>query len=338
MLNNLLVWTIALGSVGLYLSRFFVPEVQRKSDLIWSGIGLFYALILLADSDRIKGGLLLGQMASVALIVWFGWQTLQQRRQLVSSQDQTPLPDSVDGILPFVKTGWGRLREAYQDGTLLLGPETADTTDSSKKAFKIGDFTLPFDLSTFSSSGSSVKTQGTVEAPSQSDAEPSSVALAEEIVSDAPRAPESTTESSTVEPKETKVAEESTEVSSHPEPDASPNISAAETAMTESAEVAEGTAAPEPVAEVTEEAIAAIEQPSSAEQDSAGEPLEPSTAGMAAVQSETIVEVPTEETSTEETVAVVVDPEKLPDEVLSNAAVHHPEGEDGADWPPEEIT
>jgi Ycf66 protein N-terminus len=79
MLNDLLGWIVVLGSLGLYLSRFFLPEVQRKNDAIWSGIGLFYGLILWANGDRIKGGLLLGQMASVALIVWLGWQASRIR-------------------------------------------------------------------------------------------------------------------------------------------------------------------------------------------------------------------------------------------------------------------
>jgi hypothetical protein len=153
MLNYLLVWIVALGSVGLYLSRFFLPEMQRKNDWIWSGVGLFYALILLADSDRIRGGLLLGQMASVALIVGFCWQALQQRRQLAPSQ--TPIPDSVDGILPFVKTGWGRLLAAYKDGALLDAPATSGETDSQKQPFKIAGLTIPTDLSKIFSIGSS---------------------------------------------------------------------------------------------------------------------------------------------------------------------------------------
>jgi hypothetical protein len=113
MLSYLLVWIVSLGSVGFYLSGFLLPEVARKYDPIWSGLGLIYALDLLADHSRIRGGLLLGQMASVALIVWFGWQTVQQRRQLTPETERTPLPNSIDGVIPFLKQGWERLLAAY---------------------------------------------------------------------------------------------------------------------------------------------------------------------------------------------------------------------------------
>lgn len=79
MLTFLLALLVGLGSLALYLSGFLYPEVYRKNDLIWSGVGLFYALVLLVCGDRITGGVLLGQMASVSLIGWFAWQTLDAR-------------------------------------------------------------------------------------------------------------------------------------------------------------------------------------------------------------------------------------------------------------------
>ncbi len=116
MLNNLLGWIIALGSVGLYLSGFLWPEVHRKNDLIWSGVGLFYALILWIDSDRISGELLLGQSASVALTVWLGWQAIHQRRQLTPPEARTPSPGSFQGYLEFGKQGWARLQAHFSEG------------------------------------------------------------------------------------------------------------------------------------------------------------------------------------------------------------------------------
>ncbi|NDJ16958.1 Ycf66 family protein [Myxacorys almedinensis] len=79
MLTFLLALLVGLGSLALYLSGFIYPEVYRKNDLIWSGVGLFYALVLLVCGDRITGGVLLGQIASVSLIGWFAWQTLDAR-------------------------------------------------------------------------------------------------------------------------------------------------------------------------------------------------------------------------------------------------------------------
>ncbi|MGE5659700.1 MAG: Ycf66 family protein [Actinomycetota bacterium] len=92
MLAYILALAVGLGSFALYMVAFFLPEVHRKSDFIWSGVGLFYALILWVCAGRITGAVLLGQMASVALLGWFGWQVLTLRRSLTPIAQQTPLP------------------------------------------------------------------------------------------------------------------------------------------------------------------------------------------------------------------------------------------------------
>jgi hypothetical protein len=92
MLAYVLALVIGLGSLALYLAAFFFPEVHRKNDFIWSGVGLFYALVLWVCAGRITGGVLLGQIASVALLGWFGWQTLTLRRLLVPQEQQTAIP------------------------------------------------------------------------------------------------------------------------------------------------------------------------------------------------------------------------------------------------------
>ncbi|KAM3092216.1 Ycf66 family protein [Phormidesmis sp. 146-35] len=79
MLTYLLAFAMGLGSLALYLSAFFYPQVYRKGDLIWSGIGLFYAWVLWVCAERITGGVLLGQMASISLIGWLGWQAFNAR-------------------------------------------------------------------------------------------------------------------------------------------------------------------------------------------------------------------------------------------------------------------
>ncbi|MBD2436254.1 Ycf66 family protein [Nostoc sp. FACHB-110] len=94
MLAYILALVVGFGSLGLYISAFFFPEIHRKNDFIWSGIGLFYALVLWVFAPRIWGGLLLGHVASVALLVWFGWQTLSLRRQVTPQLQQTPVPSS----------------------------------------------------------------------------------------------------------------------------------------------------------------------------------------------------------------------------------------------------
>lgn len=92
MLAYILALAVGIGSLAIYLSAFFFPEIHRKNDFIWSGIGLFYALVLWIFAPRITGGLLLGHIASVALLWWFGWQTISLRRQLTPEAQQTQIP------------------------------------------------------------------------------------------------------------------------------------------------------------------------------------------------------------------------------------------------------
>lgn len=109
----ILAMMVGLGSFGLYLSAFFFPEVHRKYDLVWSGVGLFYALVLWVCAGRITGGVLLGQMSSVALLGWFGWQNLQLRRDRTPPDQQTQLPDSIQSADDVVKVGGQRLKSLF---------------------------------------------------------------------------------------------------------------------------------------------------------------------------------------------------------------------------------
>lgn len=94
MLTYILAIAVGLGSFGIYMAAFFFPEVHRKSDFFWSGLGLFYALILWTCAGRITGAVLLGQMASVGLLGWFGWQTLTLRRLVAPAAEQTKIPST----------------------------------------------------------------------------------------------------------------------------------------------------------------------------------------------------------------------------------------------------
>ena len=95
MLSYILALIIGLGSIAFYMAAFFFPEVYRKGDFVWSGVGFFYALILWFCAGRFTGAILLGQTASVALIGWLGWQTLRLRRETTPLDAQTPIPDSL---------------------------------------------------------------------------------------------------------------------------------------------------------------------------------------------------------------------------------------------------
>ncbi|MBW4693377.1 MAG: Ycf66 family protein [Lyngbya sp. HA4199-MV5] len=92
MLAYLLALVVGLSSVALYMAAFFFPEVHRKHDFLWSGLGMFYALVLWVCAGRITGGVLLGQTASVVLLGWMGWQMLALRRQVAPVDQQTAVP------------------------------------------------------------------------------------------------------------------------------------------------------------------------------------------------------------------------------------------------------
>ncbi len=96
MLAYILALAVGLGSLSIYLAAFFVPEIHRKTDFYWSGVGLFYALMLWVCAGRLTGGVLLGQIAAVSLLGWFCWQTLTLRRQMVPAAQQTELPSSAE--------------------------------------------------------------------------------------------------------------------------------------------------------------------------------------------------------------------------------------------------
>ncbi len=104
MLTYVLALVVVLASLGLYSTTFVIPEVSRKNDLVWSGVGLFYGLVLWVCAGRITGGVLLGQMASVTLLGWMGWQMVEGRwnsvpeAQRVSSERVAGWRSSLAGL------------------------------------------------------------------------------------------------------------------------------------------------------------------------------------------------------------------------------------------------
>jgi hypothetical protein len=109
MLAYILALLVGLGTFALYMAAFFFPEVHRKEDFYWSIAGFFYALVLWVCAGRITGGVLLGQMASVALIGWFGWQTLSLRQKLALPEDKTKIsPDIEQKLTGFSIAGLGQ--------------------------------------------------------------------------------------------------------------------------------------------------------------------------------------------------------------------------------------
>ncbi|ESA34477.1 ycf66 family protein [Leptolyngbya sp. Heron Island J] len=91
MLANLLAVIVGVGSLAFYLAAFILPEVHRRSDFFWSGVGMFYAVVLWYCARQMNGAVLLGQTASVGLLLWLGYQTLRLRRMTTPAAQQTPI-------------------------------------------------------------------------------------------------------------------------------------------------------------------------------------------------------------------------------------------------------
>lgn len=87
-LARALALAVGFGSFALYMAAFFFPEVHRKHDLTWSGVGLLYAVVLWFCAGQLEGALLLGQISGVALLGWLGWQVLTLRRIKTPIQQQ----------------------------------------------------------------------------------------------------------------------------------------------------------------------------------------------------------------------------------------------------------
>jgi hypothetical protein len=154
MLTYLLALAVAIASLALYAIGFFFPGLKRENDLIWSGVGLFYALVLWVFAGQVRGGVLLGQMASVALIGWLGWQafvwrwqglTPEQKQEaqvlsdfkekfdtVVNSETASNLSEQVKQVFSKAKTSVGEVVQKAKSSTEAEPPGTPAATTEGK--------------------------------------------------------------------------------------------------------------------------------------------------------------------------------------------------------------
>ena len=103
MFAHVLAVLLGLGSLIFYIAAFFYPEVHRRSDVLWGGLGLLYAAVLWFGAEQMTGLVLLGQVVAVALLLGLGWQTLTVRREKTPVYQQTPIV-----LTPEVVGGWAK--------------------------------------------------------------------------------------------------------------------------------------------------------------------------------------------------------------------------------------
>ena len=188
MLAYVLALAVGIGSLAIYLAAFFFPEIHRKNDFIWSGVGFFYALVLWIFARRITGGLLLGHVASVALLGWSITQTLSLRRQVTPKTQQTPIPSteavtntiqnqasniSLPQRLSQIQKGIGGIFSGVKDkAQQTLSKKTPQTTSAptSKSPIEVVDKRSPIPEQTVTiPTSSDITTEQAVTTPTSSD-------------------------------------------------------------------------------------------------------------------------------------------------------------------------
>ena len=131
MLPYVLAIAVGLSSSVLFLTAFFLKDIHRQDDFFWSGIGLFYALVLWFCATSITGAVLLGQLAAVALLTAYFWQVIKLRGALAHPEQQPSL-DSFS-VVNSLKNLFGRSTkttpetavEATQNSLTKTAPESS---------------------------------------------------------------------------------------------------------------------------------------------------------------------------------------------------------------------
>jgi hypothetical protein len=146
MLAYILSVIVGTGSVALYLAAFLFPEIHRPKDIFWSGLGLFYALVLWVNGKNLGGGLLLGQALSVVLLGWFTWETFSLRREVIPENQRTPVPQILDFDL-FAKQKSAALQlesdTIIDDLSAAFDKPIVDLSDNEKPWISIQQADLP---------------------------------------------------------------------------------------------------------------------------------------------------------------------------------------------------
>jgi Ycf66 protein N-terminus len=134
MLAYFLAIMMAIISLTLFFNAFISPKTHRQDDFLWSGLGLFYALILWICSERITGGVLLGQIAGVALTIAFVWENLQLRKTITAESNDNNLLEGFS-LLSLIATSMTKMSGQNKTVATESTPsfEAKNTTEDNQK-------------------------------------------------------------------------------------------------------------------------------------------------------------------------------------------------------------
>jgi hypothetical protein len=139
MLAYVLAIAIGLISTIFFLAAFFAPKVHRQDDFLWSGVGLFYALVLWVCAEQMTGAILLGQTAATLLLLAYGAETINLRGA-IANPDKIPAMKSfsvtkwllgVGGLFAFLSKPKVQLETPKPEAT--IAEEKAETTEELKQ-------------------------------------------------------------------------------------------------------------------------------------------------------------------------------------------------------------
>ncbi len=156
MLSYALAIAVAISSLVLFSTAFLMSDLHRQDDFLWSGVGLFYALVLWYCAKNITGAVLLGQTAATALLVSYNWQTLKLRKAIanpakVAEINNFSVLQSITGLL---KRNKSQVKSATSGKTPtkpqvteqeIAIPETTSQPNTTEKVLKKEEVLEPTD-------------------------------------------------------------------------------------------------------------------------------------------------------------------------------------------------
>lgn len=135
MLAYFVAIVVAITSLSLYVNAFVRPKIHRKDDFLWSGLGLFYALVLWVCAGRITGSVLLGQMAGVAVAIAFVWENIQLRSLITAEAESNSVLEGFS-VLSFIAHSLTRLSQLGKKKTVSAGDDQRKTQGMKKETTK----------------------------------------------------------------------------------------------------------------------------------------------------------------------------------------------------------
>ncbi|MEL6439285.1 MAG: Ycf66 family protein [Cyanobacteria bacterium J06621_8] len=140
MLSYALAIAVGTSSLVLFFTAFVLSDLHRQDDFIWSGVGLFYALVLWYCAPNITGAVLLGQAAATALIIALCWQNLKLRQAIARPESAAAVKNGKFSWLRSI-TSFGKGKSSAVKP--VAPPSTADTSQVKESEIAIPNAVSP---------------------------------------------------------------------------------------------------------------------------------------------------------------------------------------------------